>query len=236
MPLPLLEQLFDHVPEIAFFVKDADGKYLSINLSLAQRHGLSSKQEAIGKRPSEICGGDFGNIPAEQDRFVLRTGYPIIEHLEMQWEMPGRPVWCLTTKLPLKDDSGAAVGIIGFSRDVRTAVEPSTVPSSFARALQQFERDLPAEASPAWLAKLAKMPPHRFARTMKLVFELTPTQYIAKSRLGMASNLLLHTDQSVSHIAHTCGYCDHSAFSRAFKKATGSTPVRFRSQMKDTMS
>ncbi len=86
MPLPLLEQLFDHVPEIAFFVKDSSGKYVVINHSLADRHGLASKQAAIGKRPSDICGGDFGKIPAEQDSFVLRTGYPILEHLEMQWK------------------------------------------------------------------------------------------------------------------------------------------------------
>ncbi len=86
VPLPLLEQLFDHVPEIAFFVKDSSGKYVVINHSLAERHGLASKQAAIGKRPSDICGGDFGKIPAEQDSFVLRTGYPILEHLEMQWK------------------------------------------------------------------------------------------------------------------------------------------------------
>lgn len=81
---------------------------------------------------------------------------------EMQWEMPGRPVCCFTTKVPLEDDHGQASGIVGFSKDIRTAVAPSVVPTTFARTLEQFERDLPSEASPSWLAKLAKMPNHRF--------------------------------------------------------------------------
>ncbi len=232
VPLTVLEKLFDQVPDIAFFIKDADGRYVTVNQSLTARHGLKSKEDALGKRPSDICSGEFGKVPSDQDIFVLSTGIPIVDHLEMQWESPGRPVWCLTSKIPLKDDADRNTGIIGFSRDIRISVDPATVPLSFARALEIFERDLPLEASPAWLAKLAKMPSHRFARTMKLIFGLTPTQYIAKTRLGKASTLLLQTEKSIAEIAMHCGYFDHSAFSRAFKKAAGSSPVGFRRQWK----
>ncbi len=230
VPIAALEQMFDQVPETAFFIKDGQGRYVTVNHSLLARHGLTCKRDAIGKRPSDICSGDFGKLPSEQDSLVLESGVPIIDHLEMQWEMPGRPVWCLTTKIPLKDNHGRVIGIVGFSRDVRTTVAPSAVPATFALAIEQFERELPSEATPAWLAKLAQMPSHRFARTMKLIFGLTPSQYIAKSRLGKASNLLLQTNRSISEIAQICGYFDHSAFSRAFKKATGASPINFRRQ------
>lgn len=233
VPLTLLEQIFDQVPDVAFFIKDLSGRYVAVNGSLAIRHGLSNKEDAIGRTPSEICSGEFGRIPAEQDRRVLSTGEAIVDHLEMQWEMPGRPVWCLTTKLPIIGHDGRTSGIIGISRDVRIGVGLAAVPTLFAEVIEQFERELSPEASPSWLAKKAKMAAHQFARTMKLVFGLTPSQYIAKTRLGAATNLLLQSDTTIAHVAHVCGYSDHSAFSRAFKKAIGTSPNTFRSHRKE---
>jgi len=53
--LKLLEQLFDNAPDIAFFVKDSLGKYLAVNDSLVNRHGLSTKQEAIKPNQPVWC-------------------------------------------------------------------------------------------------------------------------------------------------------------------------------------
>ena len=72
----LLEQLFDHTPDTAFFIKDAAGYYLAVNHFLLERHGLRDKSQMLGRRPCDICPGDFGRIPAEQDAYVLRTGRP----------------------------------------------------------------------------------------------------------------------------------------------------------------
>ena len=120
--IALLERLFDRSPDVAFFVKDAAGRYVAVNESLVARHGLKSKSQVIGKCPRDICPGEFGRIPTEQDEKVLHTGRPLVDHLEMQWHRPNDPVWCLTTKLPMLDSNGAVVGLIGFSRDIRAAV------------------------------------------------------------------------------------------------------------------
>ncbi len=123
----LLAELFDLSPDVAFFIKDRDGRYVLVNNSLVARHGLNSKSDVIGKRPCDICPGEFGQIPSEQDQKVLRTGKPLIDHLEMQWHRPHNPVWCLTTKLPIRDASNAVVGLIGFSRDIRQSLEPQDI-------------------------------------------------------------------------------------------------------------
>lgn len=226
----LLERLFDRSPDVAFFVKDAVGRYIAVNESLVARHGLKNKAQAIGKCPRDICPGDFGRIPTEQDERVLRNGRPLVDHLEMHWHRPNDPVWCLTTKLPITDSAGAVVGLIGFSRDLRAPVDPCEIPKDFAGALDEFEQSLSCEATPAWLARRSKLSPQRLARLTKRLFDLTPSQFITKSRIAAASRMLCDSNRSVAEIAHSCGFFDHSAFTRAFRSATGMTPSEYRSQ------
>ena len=77
----IVEQIADLMHDTAFFIKDSSGRYVVVNQSLVERHGLKDKAQMIGRRPCEICPGDYGLIPTEQDAQVLRTGRPIIERL-----------------------------------------------------------------------------------------------------------------------------------------------------------
>lgn len=224
----LLSELFDLSPDVAFFVKNCDGRYVFVNDSLVARHGLKSKLEVIGKRPCDICPGEFGLIPAEQDAKVLRSGKPLIDHLEMQWHRPHDPVWCLTTKLPIRDADNRIIGLIGFSRDLRQSLERQEIPASLVRALREFERNLSSEVTPSLLAECSDLSPQRLSRLTKRLFGLTPSQLITKTRIAAASRLLRDSSDTVSAIAHSCGFCDHSAFTRAFRSATGVTPSEYR--------
>ena len=224
----LLEQLFDRTHDTAFFIKDAAGRYIAVNDSLVERHGLRSKAEMLGRRPCDVCPGDFGRIPSEQDAHVLRTGRPIIERLELQWYSPHKPVWCLTTKLPMRDAAGAVCGIIGMSKDVRSPIAPKEIPAGIAAALRRLESGYAEALTPSELARIAKLPAARFARLIKRIFGMTPIQLIAKTRIAAASRLLRETDRSIADIAYECGFYDHSAFTRAFRAVTSVTPTQFR--------
>jgi len=226
--LGTLQALFDLAPDVAFFVKDSDGRYVTVNQSLLSRHGLRDRSDAIGKRPVDICPGDFGRIPTEQDQRILRTGKPLVEHLELQWYRPREPVWCLTTKLPLRDDAGTTTGIIGFSRDVRTPVQTDDIPLAFAEVIAEFEEDPSMECSPATLAEQSQLSPPQFAKLTRRVFGLTPSQFIVKTRITAGSRWLRDSDQSVAEIAQRCGYHDQSAFTRAFRATTSLTPLEYR--------
>lgn len=224
----LLVQLFDSAPDVAFFVKDALGRYIAVNDSLLRRHGLSTKQEAIGKCPSEICPGEFGRVPTEQDTRVLETALPLVDHLEMQWHKPNQPVWCLTTKLPILDSNGHVQGLIGFSRDVRLQVESHEIPEELARSLDYFENNLKDLDSPSALAKRSNVTLQRLSRLTKRLFGLTPGQLITKIRIAAASRMLMDSQSPIAEIAIACGYYDQSAFTRTFRSATGVTPTEFR--------
>lgn len=228
--LDVIEQLFDHVPETVFFLKDAAGRYVAVNQSLVERCGLKSKDQLIGRRVQDVFPAELAKRFADQDARVLRTGRPIVDHLELHWYARRRAGWCLTTKLPLRDERKNVVGLVGISRDLRAPGDRGSIPASLAGTLEYLETQFGEDVSPASLAARAGLSPVRFARLIKRIFRLTPSQLIAQTRLEAASSLLLETKQHVVEIAHTCGFYDHSAFTRAFRSATGMTPTQFRAQ------
>jgi PAS domain S-box-containing protein len=221
-------ELFEHVPEAAFFVKDRAGRYVSVNQSLVERVGLREKRELIGRHVREVFPPELAERYAAQDAAVLRTGRPLRDRLELHWYPRRQKGWCLTTKLPLRDAAGAVVGVIGISRDLRAPGDGSIIPAGLASTLEFLEANYGEPVSPAALATRAGLSPVRFARLIKRIFRLTPSQLITQTRLAAASRLLEETKQPVAEIAHACGFYDHSAFTRAFRSATGMTPTQFR--------
>ena len=59
-------------------------------------------------------------------------------------------------------------------------------------------------------------------------FHITPYQYLQKVRLEKAELLLAGEEVSLSDVATSVGYSNHSAFSRAFRKHFNCTPFQFK--------
>ena len=62
--------------------------------------------------------------------------------------------------------------------------------------------------------------------------EITPGSLIRRLRMQFAVELLEHTEEPVARIAEKCGYADAFVFSRAFKRLTGTSPLRHRSMVR----
>lgn len=231
--LAMIEQLFDHVPETVFFIKDRRGHYVAVNQTLVERCGLREKRELIGRHVRAVFPKELAERYANQDETVLRTGHPIIDRLELHWYVRRQSGWCLTTKLPWRDEAGNIAGLVGISRDLRAPGDRETIPKSLAATLEYLETHCADPISPASLARHAGLSPVRFARLIKRIFRMTPHQLITQTRLAAASHLLRETDRSVAEIAFDCGFYDHSAFTRAFRSVTDLTPTQFRGLQKE---
>lgn len=66
----------------------------------------------------------------------------------------------------------------------------------------------------------------RFAR----VTGGAPMGYLARQRLERAAQRLRGSGEPIARIALECGYGSEAAFSRAFKRAFGAPPARWRRQ------
>ncbi|NRR32764.1 AraC family transcriptional regulator [Oxalobacteraceae bacterium] len=229
--LAAIEVLFDALNDVAFFVKDRDGRYLAVNHTLVRRCGLRSKLDIVGKTVLEVHPRHLAQAYMAQDQQVIDGGGSIKKHLELHLYPNRRHGWCLTHKTPLRDDAGAIVGLVGTSHDLGLADEHHPVYRKIASIAQHIRDHYRQPLCLNQLALDAGLPLARVERLFQRVFHYSPRQLLLQSRLNGALELIA-SDRSLSiaDIALDCGYTDHSAFSRQFKALTGMTPIQYRAQ------
>ena len=222
------EALFDLMPDIVFFIKDASGRYLVANQTLVERSGKNDKSEVIGRTPAELLGAALGRSFEAQDQDVLRTGRPLTDLLELHVSRSRTTGWCLTNKLPLTNSVGGVIGLVGVSRDLRLPDMTGDDFEHISAAVHYAESHLAESPGNNTLARVAGMSPYQLDRRMKRVYGLTTGQWLLKTRISEAQRLLVETDAPIAAIALDVGYGDQSAFTKQFRRATGVPPSVFR--------
>ncbi|WP_394650268.1 helix-turn-helix domain-containing protein [uncultured Deinococcus sp.] len=231
----LVETLFDAVPDLNFFVKDRQGRYVSVNEALRRRSGAQHKRDLVGRTAAEVFTGEAGERFSGQDERTLRDGAELRDVLELYFGAGGEPVWCLTSKWPLRDASGAVVGLVGVSRDVPAPGDRAgDQTGDFARvaeALAYMGRCYDRPLRMPEVAARAGLSEDSLGRLVRRVCHVTPKQFLLRVRLDAATRLLRDPALSVAQVAHACGYSDHSAFTRTFRAVTGLSPQAYRQRM-----
>ncbi|EMI46762.1 AraC family transcriptional regulator [Rhodopirellula sp. SWK7] len=222
------EELFDHLTDSVFFIKNASGEYLVVNETLVQRSGVRDKGDVIGRTAEQLLQPPLGQRYTDQDQRVIETGRPLLAQLELHLYSSGIVGWCITTKLPLKNSSGKVVGLVGISQDLRLPNYETDEYSHIAAALEHAEKNLSSPPSVEKLASIAKMSRYQLDRRMRHIFGITTGQWLMKARIDLAENLLAETSHSIATIALESGYADQSAFTRQFRRATGLSPREYR--------
>lgn len=67
--------------------------------------------------------------------------------------------------------------------------------------------------------------------SFKKQYGLAPLEFMHRTRITKAEELLLTTDATIEAIAEELGYCDGAYFNRIFKKWTGTTPSAYRKHL-----
>ncbi|UBV45057.1 AraC family transcriptional regulator (plasmid) [Deinococcus taeanensis] len=227
-----VETLLDDVPGLVFYVKDTQGRYVSVNDTLRQRCGAQHKAEVLGRTAAEVFAGEAGRRFREQDERTLREGRELRDVLELYVGPRGEPIWCLTHKLPVFGADGAVVGVAGVSRDVPPLSEGREGYARVADALAFMQTHFAQPLQVQALAAQAGLSADSFERLVRRVCHVSPKQFLLRVRLDAAVRLLRDTDASVAQVAHECGYSDHSAFSRKFREVTGLTPQTYRRRVR----
>lgn len=222
------ERLFDCAQDTLFFVKNREARYVAVNRTLVDRCGAHSKSELIGRTAHELFPAPYGSFYYAQDRAVLDERVEIHDRLQRVPQADGSSSWCISYKFPIVEGT-AVVGLCGICRNVDPADESI---NRVARAIDYLHQHYGESIRIDALARVAGLGTRRLERLVKRLFDLTPMQLLARTRIEAAAKLLVRGDDSVAAVASACGYSDQSAFTRQFKALTGATPLRYRDEQR----
>lgn len=232
IPLALAVSLFDRLPDVVFFAKDAAGRYTHANRTLAARLGLSNREHLIGRQVEALFPRKLGDAYAAQDRRVLERGIGVIDQLEVHLLPGGGRGWCLTCKHPLRSAAGSQIiGLVGLSRDLPRLPESNLLPAAISAVVQRILRDYDQPLRIAQLAESAGISMDQLERRMRQLLGLGPRQLLVRTRIEAAIVALAGQD-SVAAVALASGYSDQSAFSRQFKAVVGISPRAYRARVR----
>ncbi len=112
----LLQALMDTLPDHIYF-KDLDSRFLLVNAAMAKSFGVSDPSRMVGKTDFDFFTDDHARQAFDDEQAIIRSNQSLRTEEKETW--PDRPDnWVSSTKVPLRDVEGNAIGTFGVSSDI----------------------------------------------------------------------------------------------------------------------
>jgi AraC-like DNA-binding protein len=226
--------LFDPLPGIYLYVKDAESRFVRANQVVCDVVGARSPDELIGRTDFDFFPPAIAAQYVAEDRRVIAANQPLSNQV---WLVPGNngiPRLYLCSKIPLHGRAGKVVGIAGVKRPYEHSAGRLEGLGRLLRIVAFVTEHYREPIEVADLATRADLSVSQMQREFSKHFGITPTNYIREVRIGMARHLLETSDLAVSRVALDCGFYDQSHFNHHFKTLTGLTPRQYRERFRDS--
>lgn len=215
--------LWDLLDDISYWVKDLQGRFVWVNLTLA-RQAQAPREAILGTLDSDWFFNELASVYMRDDASLQKKQRPIVNKPELVMSADGEVVWHATSKYPHFDATGRLAGTYGMSRPMESM---GALPSQYADlssivsfARRNISRGITVEA----LASEAHMSLSTLERTVRRHLRITPQYLLQRIRMNRARHLLATSTLKIGEISLQCGYESFSAFSRVFKKTYGCAP------------
>jgi PAS domain S-box-containing protein len=220
--------LMQHMPDLGYFAKDRQGRFISANSAFAEIAGAGEPERLLGKTDHDIWPHFLADHYLKDDAQVMKTGKPLVNKIELVIRQDRSTEWFATTKVPLTGPDGEASGIEGICRYLKKAKTPDEkalrMPAVMAYIMEHYSERIEIPA----LAAMVSLSVKQFERKFKQEYAEVPVKYIQRIRLEAARQLLAMTRLTIAQVSRETGFYDSSHFSNHFCKYTGETPKVFR--------
>lgn len=111
-----LRLVVDNIPQRVFW-KDSEGRYLGCNAAFARDAGVESPHEIVGLTDCEMPWKDDAAQYRADDASVMSGRGAMVGYEEPQHRPDGSIMWLRTSKVPMLDDAGSVIGVLGTYED-----------------------------------------------------------------------------------------------------------------------
>ncbi len=113
----LLRTLIDNLP-VTIYVKDSACRKVIANRADLKIVGVKTEVEVLGKTDIETYGPEVGMRGFTDDKKVIDSGEAVLNREEDFWDENGIQRWLVTSKIPLTEENGEIIGLVGIGRDI----------------------------------------------------------------------------------------------------------------------
>ncbi|HEU6448497.1 MAG TPA: PAS domain S-box protein [Verrucomicrobiae bacterium] len=113
----LLRSLMEHSEDRIYF-KDLESRFLRCSAAQMRRFKARGLSDVIGKSDRDFFSDEHAKDALGDEQKILRTGEPVIGKVEKETWPDGGVSWALTSKMPLRNETGKIIGTFGISKDI----------------------------------------------------------------------------------------------------------------------
>lgn len=225
-------RLFDHLPDLAFFAKDKEFRFMCASRRFMDRFGIGDESHIVGKNDFDLFPARLAENFRRDDEEVLASGKPKLHIVELFFTDQGIPDWFVTNKLPLFDSAGHVIGIMGSVQSFEGKKQVLQPYLQIDRALAYIREHFRTGVSITELAQIVHLSPRQLHRKFVETFGASPQAFIMKLRIQAACEALQKEGAQIADVSRELGFCDQSAFTHHFHRHMGLTPLKYLQQFR----
>jgi len=113
----MLRAVMENAPD-RIYLKDTESRFITASAVSLRLFGVKTLEELVGKTDYDFFPREDADRYYADDQKVMRSGQPLMNSMGKRTHPDGQERWSLHSKVPLRDDSGSVVGLVGVSRDI----------------------------------------------------------------------------------------------------------------------
>lgn len=113
----ILRTLIDNMPDY-IYVKDTQSRFIIANIAVTRGMGAEVPDGLIGKTDFDFYSPELAARYYADEQKIFKNGSPLVNREEPVPDQEGNMRWFISTKVPLHDDQGNIIGLVGIGRDI----------------------------------------------------------------------------------------------------------------------